>query len=171
MVYSDTVEFDPDQTYTAESPGCTGNYTIRHHTDETQRVHYWCRITVGSEYYTMVGTFSVDINTLQMFVIAPSAYKMHDGTALELGNAASSIQMRSIDGTVLPATILDCFSSVTYNTSEGYRSSLTDIGTFKTGASLTTAEGVDLTDFTIKYIDGTITVYSEESVRSETRGW
>ena len=171
VVYSDTVEFDPDQTYTAESPGCTGNYTIRHHTDETQRVHYWCRITVGGEYYTMVGTFSVDINTLQMFVIAPSAYKMHDGTALELGDPASSIQMRSIDGTVLPATILDCFSSVAYNTSEGYCSSLTYIGTFKTGASLTTAEGVDLTDFTIKYIDGTITVYSEESVRSETRGW
>ena len=34
---------------------------------------------------------------------------------------------------------------------------------------MTTAPGVDLTDFSIKYIDGTLTVYSQDSVVSETR--
>ncbi|MBO6083610.1 MAG: hypothetical protein J6O90_00805, partial [Candidatus Methanomethylophilaceae archaeon] len=141
VVYSETVDFDPAQTYTKDTPGCTDQYEITNHTVQTKIIHYWCRITVGLESYTMVGTFTVDINTLQMFVIAPSAYKMHDGTELSLGPAETSIQMRSIDGTVLPESILNCFETVSYKSGDGYLSALTDVGTYKTGALLVTKGG------------------------------
>jgi len=180
VIYSETVVFDPGKTYTKDTPGCTDDVAtlnIIHVEDASNDINYWVHIVAPRTETDVVltGSFHINISPFEMYVIAPSVYTEYDGNPVVL--TTDNIIYRPTDGSAIPATVLDDFTVAFVSPSADYAPlvdgnyRMTEIGHKRTSVSLVLLNPENVTDFAIYNIDGTMGIYSEDTSRSESRGY
>lgn len=128
----------------------------------SQTGYYWMEITSPKTSVTekLVGDFTMVISPFDIYVIAPTAYKIDDGMSLEVHS--TDVRYYSANERMIPTGI-----TVVLEVGNGYGSELTGVGVLKTKAKLTG----NTDNFAIHYIDGMICIYPKDSAKSESWGY
>ncbi|MBR2255325.1 MAG: hypothetical protein IJ856_05910, partial [Candidatus Methanomethylophilaceae archaeon] len=168
IYYSKTKDFKDDEDYPA--PGEGADYSTSMgitHYSESGTANYWMKVvspqTHNSKNY--VGSFTMTIRPFDIYVIAPTAFKIYDGTDLTV--LTDQIRYYSLDNSSIPSEI---YSEVAFKTDAGYGYTLSDVGLLRTGVVLTLPEAYR-GDYAVYTIDGMICIYTPESVKFESWGY
>ena len=170
ILYSESVQFNKNEDY--EADGETIFVSISHKDAGTYHMYYWVKITSPETglIKRIVGESVVKIDTFRMYVVAPSANKMYDGNDLTVN--PEQIAIRPIDVAEIPSAVSDDYT-VSLMTTDGCITSITNVGSGRTSVLITfdTEHGAKSSNFTFYMIDGTLTIYSKDTSRFESRGY
>ncbi len=182
VYYSKTVEFDDSVDYTQiDPPGDWSKTPVTITLPDSIRVHFWLKITSSTDNTdTIAGAYTITVRPTTIYVIAPTLYKIDDGRGLTV--AAGDVRFYTYhteNDPDDPGKTIDRYykmegmsgiSNIVFSEAEGYGYHLDDVGVLRTSVTIQFTNPADAGLYSLVYIDGTIAIYSSDSVKFESWG-